>query len=209
MKRIGISQRVDNIQRYSERRDCLDQRWSRFAWQLGYMPMPLPNISPHQVAELLDAFDLDVILLSGGNSITHLDTTAEDSAPERDDFEIALLKEAIKRDIPVLGVCRGMQIINVYLAGTLCSVEGHVGVQHSLLITKDGYPISEKVNSYHNWAIPREGLAKQLRPLAFDSEGHVEAFEHNNKRLFGIMWHPEREQPFNPLDIELIKRFIS
>ncbi len=90
MNRIGITQRVDVVQRYGERRDCLDQRWSDFVLQLGYIPMPLPNIASEKVAQLVEALELSAVILSGGNSIACLDTEAHDAAPERDAFENAL-----------------------------------------------------------------------------------------------------------------------
>ncbi|RLA04468.1 MAG: peptidase C26 [Gammaproteobacteria bacterium] len=207
MKRLGITQRVENIHGYAERRDCLDQRWASMALQLGYLPMPLPNIAADQVSMLLDNLKLDGVLLSGGNSIACLEPAAEDSAPERDAFESALLGESMRRNIPVVGVCRGMQFINVELGGRLSPVTGHVAKRHSL--TQEGaLQIAEMVNSYHNWGIPCDGLATELTPLAFDLAGNVEAFECSEKNLLGIMWHPEREQPFNSLDINLIKRYL-
>ncbi len=208
MKRIGITQRVENIQSYSERRDCLDQRWAAFAFELGFTPIPLPNITPDKVAKLLDAVKLDAILLSGGNSITDLDPTASDVAPGRDAFEVALLSEALARDIPTIGVCRGMQMINVHLGGGLISVSGHVAVRHPIILLNKSYQLPKLVNSFHNWGTKADSLAKELEIIAVDSDNNVEAFEHKEKKLLGIMWHPEREDPFNKLDIQLITRFL-
>jgi len=213
MKRLGITQRVEHIERYNERRDCLDQRWSSFAFELGYIPVPLPNIPADKVSDLLDNLNLDAILLSGGNSIAltvQSATTppATDTAPERDAFESALLDNALDHKIPLLGVCRGMQMINLYLGGTLSPINEHVAVRHPLRPLKDCYQLPYEVNSYHNWGIGTDNLAKELTAIALDSDGNVEAFEHQTKKLFGIMWHPERELPFNTLDIQIIKRFL-
>jgi gamma-glutamyl-gamma-aminobutyrate hydrolase PuuD len=208
MKRLGITQRVQNVHHYAERRDCLDQRWASMALQLGYLPLPLPNLATDQVPMLLDNLQLDGVLLSGGNSIASLEPESEDTAPERDRFEAALLEQAIERKLPLIGVCRGMQLINFELGGRLSPISGHVAERHSL--TQQGsVQFPDEVNSYHNWAIPRDGLAAELTPLAFDSEGNVEAFECPEKKLLGIMWHPEREQPFRNLDVKLIKRYLS
>jgi len=208
MKRLGITQRVENIHRYSERRDCLDQRWATMALHLGYLPLPLPNLATDQVPKLLDNLQLDGVLLSGGNSIASLEPESEDAAPERHRFESALLEQAIERKLPLIGVCRGMQLINFELGGRLSPISGHVAKRHSL--TQEGdVQIPEEVNSYHNWAIPRDGLAAELTPLAFDSAGNVEAFECSEKNLLGIMWHPEREQPVRALDVKLLKRYLS
>lgn len=208
MKRLGITQRVEKIDDYAEQRDCLDQRWAAMSWQLGYIPLPLPNVATDQLPMLLDNLNLDGVLLSGGNSITSANAEAEGSSLERDRFELALLSESTDRKIPVVGVCRGMQLINVKLGGQLHPIKGHVGKRH--LITQTGGTLMpEMVNSYHNWGISSEDLASELIPLAFDSAGNVEAFESSVKKFLGIMWHPEREQPFNPLDIALIKGHLS
>lgn len=209
MRKIAITQRVENVPRYGERRDCLDQRWSLLICTMGHVPVPLPNIAPERVAELIDKLDLDGVIFSGGNSIASLNLHAPDDAPERDAFEAKLLQEALQRDIPILGVCRGMQAINKFLGGRLKSIEGHVGGTHEIIAVDDGLGLPNRVNSYHNWAIAREGLARGLQPLAFDEEGNVEAFRSTDKALAGIMWHPERENPVNPLDVQFIERALS
>ncbi len=208
MKRIGITQRVERIQNYSERRDCLDQRWSSFAFELGYIPIPLPNITEDKASKLLDALNLDAILLSGGNSITSFDATASDIAPERDTFESKLLDAALEHNTPIMGVCRGMQMINAHLGGEQALVSEHIAVHHPITLVNKNYQLPEVVNSYHHWGIPADKLAEDLNIIAVDRDGNIEAFEHKDKKLLGIMWHPERENPFNPLDIQLIKRFL-
>ena len=72
----------------------------------------------------------------------------------------------------------------------------------------ESYQLPKLVNSYHSWGIDANGLAKDLDIIAVDNDGNIEAFEHKKKKLLGIMWHPEREIPFNKLDIQLIKRFL-
>ncbi len=208
MKRIGITQRVERVQSYSERRDSLDQRWPMFVEKLGFLPCPLPNFLPDKAPQVVAALKLDAILLSGGNSIASFDPSAFDAAHERDAFENALLDEALNQGIPVIGVCRGMQMINVYMGGGLAHVAGHVAVRHPILSIDSNYTLPTDINSYHDWCIPLKRLADNLDPIAVDVDGHIEAFTHVEKNLLGIMWHPEREQPFNRLDIKLIKRFL-
>ncbi|MCP4298748.1 MAG: peptidase C26 [Proteobacteria bacterium] len=205
MKRVGITQRVEIVQSYSERRDCLDQKWAELVLMLDLIPIPLPNIAPAQIPDLLDALKLDALLLSGGNSISYLDQEACDSAPERDDFEDYLIKYAIKQDLPIIGVCRGMQMINYSLGGSLVAIDGHIAVKHEISILNKKSELPDHVNSYHNWGIPKTGLAGGLRPLATDGDGNIEAFEHEEKNILGIMWHPERETPFSNLDLKLMK----
>jgi len=111
MKLLGISQRVDSVASYNERRDCLDQRWWQFGEKLGSILLPLPNISPDHVNELAASLSLEGIILSGGNTISTDGTLVADSAPERDVFERALITWALKNNVPILGVCRGAQML--------------------------------------------------------------------------------------------------
>jgi N5-(cytidine 5'-diphosphoramidyl)-L-glutamine hydrolase len=209
MKCLGITQRVEVISRYNERRNCLDQRWSLFANRLGYFPLPLANVQAELASDYFGVLDLCGLLLSGGNSISSLCPSADDAAPERDAFELAIISDALNRRIPIIGICRGMQILNIYMGGGLSPIEGHAAVRHTLISTDSQQPLPETVNSYHNWSIAPDDLAEGLTPIATDEDGNIEAFQNIDKKLLGIMWHPEREHPFNELDIRLIESFLS
>lgn len=208
MKRIGITQRVEIIPNYAERRDCLDQRWADFCFEIGFIPIPLPNVSTEKVSDVLSSLQLDAILLSGGNSISSLTPGAADAAPERDNFERELISQALIRCIPIVGICRGMQMLNNYFGGQLEKIEGHVATEHNIYSLLPDLQLSERVNSYHNWAINRNSLAKNLRPIAADDEGFIEAFDDLEHRVLGLMWHPEREIVFKSRDVNLIKEFF-
>ncbi len=210
MKRVGITQRVEHIVSYGERRDCLDQRWSELAMHLELIPVPLPNIMPEAVPDLLDSLELDCFILSGGNSLSSLEPQAKDAAPERDAFEESLLTCARERKIPCLGICRGMQMINYYFGGKMVPCRGHVATRHSLLVEKDyEHLLPTEVNSFHGYSLPSTELAKVLRPIAVDLEGHIEAFEHLSEKITGIMWHPEREKTFHAQDLLLLKKALE
>ena len=208
MKRAGITQRVEIIQKYEERRDCLDRRWISLFSELGWLVIPLPNIASDYAEKLLNELKLDAYVLSGGNSLDLPESSTNDVAPERDSFEKQLLESAMIHTIPVLGVCRGMQMLNVHFGGSLTPVENHAGTRHKLSALSDNFRLPTSVNSYHKWGIQDRVLAEGLIPIAQDSDGNIEAFEHTDYRMFGIMWHPEREEPFCPLDIELIKKVL-
>lgn len=208
MLKIGITQRVDHIENYDEKRDCLDQRWYHFFLELDILPIPLPNIKTEYVPNLINTLNLDAILLSGGNSIYSLDKNAKDASIVRDNFETALFKEAIKRDLKIIGVCRGMQMINIIMDGTLSKVRNHVAVKHKLVTLLEENIFSKEVNSYHNWGIREKELSKNLQAIAYDEQKNIEAFINKEKSILGIMWHPEREEPFNQKDINLIKEFL-
>jgi putative glutamine amidotransferase len=209
MKRLGITQRVEECANYKERRDCLDQRWYVFANHLGYVPIPLPNVSAIQVPELCKSLKLHAVLFSGGNSIANLEPHASNIAPERDQFELALLKHLIHTSIPTIGICRGMQIINLYFGGKLCKIDNHVAVNHAIIKNDNTYELPDIVNSYHNWGIKPIDLADCLTPICCDQQGYIEGYVANKHRILGIMWHPERENPHSTIDINLIRNFLS
>lgn len=209
MKKVGITQRVEYFQSHGEHRDCLDQKWAALFRKLGCLLAPLPNTGLDPQHSSIDCLGLDAIVLSGGNSLSFMDSEASDAAPERDESERRLISEANSRGIPVLGVCRGMQMLNAYYGGSLSRIDGHVATRHELKLVSSyfGY-VSNQVNSFHGWGIQPSDLAAPLRGIAFDDSGNVEAFESSERRVLGIMWHPERESPFRKSDLEIIGNFI-
>jgi gamma-glutamyl-gamma-aminobutyrate hydrolase PuuD len=210
MKRVGVTQRVVEVEHYKERRDCIDQRWASLLLECGFLPITLPNMPPNYAKSLISEYRLDAIILSGGNTLARQATKDDVPALERDSFEKALIDGALELDCPVLGVCRGMQVIHNYYGGSFVQVKDHVNIKHKLSIFDKDYPLRENVNSFHNWGIALDQLPKILKPLAVhQADQTVEAFRHTDKKLFGIMWHPEREGPFAVKDIELIKRLIA
>lgn len=201
MTRIGLTQRVAEVPDYGERRDCLDQAWTPLLTELGFKPVPLPN-QIEAVAEYLGVLDLDGLVLTSGNDLTSVDSPSN-PAPERDRFETAALEYAIDTDIPILGVCRGLELLNDYFGGDLVTVEGHVATEHALEFDPEvafAPAMHTTVNSYHDFAIDRDSLADDLRPLAFADDGTVECVTHDDLPLVGIMWHPERDPPVTDLD---------
>lgn len=207
-RRIGITQRVEVAASYAERRDCLDQQWIVLVQQLGLTPVPVPN-SLDNAAAWLDMMALDGYILSGGNDLSYLPNSAC-PAPERDRTEQAILDHAYDQSLPVLGVCRGFQMMNVYLGGCLHPVEGHVGSRHVVKVASDDARFSAYTvaNSFHDWGVRLEGLAKALQSCLTAPDGTIEAVKHRQQDWIGIMWHPERETPFSPTDIRLIDRLF-
>jgi len=189
--RIAISQRVDARPDRNERRDALDQAWGDclHAW-FGTRAtcIPLPN-RPSSVMPWLCQVAPDLLILSGGNDIGLY--------PERDASERLMLTHALTERIPVLGVCRGMQMLQHYLGGALLRVHDHIACVHTVTAMNPEHPATLQVNSYHAWGISVTELASDLQPLYRHADGSVEAAAHRKLPWLGVMWHPERTTPDN------------
>ncbi len=198
MKAVAVTQRVSVVTACGERRDCLDQAWTRFLAASGLLPVLLPNVS--EVAlDLCEGSDIAGLVLTGGNDLAALGG----DAPERDAVENALLDWAEQRGLPVLGVCRGMQVIQQRFAVRLHRVQGHVAQQQVIRINGE----SQKVNSYHHFAAFDSRPPLDVWGVADD--GVVKAIRHSAQPITGIMWHPERSAPFSPADVALFRRVFT
>jgi putative glutamine amidotransferase len=194
----------------------------------------------HSDANLLELNHCDALVLSGGRDI-HPNFYGSNSlnylgAPEnydqgRDNFEIAAFQLAQDRDIPVLGICRGLQLINVICKGTLVQdlredqqVPTHIGNPdklHAVNIQPDSllYDIigqrQGKVNSAHHQAI--DILGEGLRINCQADDGTIEGIEWQERSgksfLLAIQWHPERMFKFQlgnaDLSMKIRDRFIE
>lgn len=209
-KRVGITQRIMKHPRYDEVMDCLDTNWASLLIDLDIMPVPLPLMPFDLATGMWEELKLDGLILSGGNTL--VDYADESDAPEslsqaRDDFERALLEAALLTQTPILGVCRGLQVINVFFGGRLSKIKGHAGTRHHLIAEGNASLLKfpSEVNSFHDCTVPRNHLGKDLISLAHDASDNIEALYHPQEKILGIMWHPEREVPPLKSDCELIK----
>ena len=203
MIKVIVTQRLDYIEGYKETRDAIDQKLSQWLIQAGLLPVPVSNKlvviyrdkdaqenKQPMLQSWLSAINPNALLLSGGNDIG--------SVPLRDLTENYLLSWAEKNRLPVLGICRGMQMIGVWGGGQLIQQEGHVGTRHKLQVNgmKDEWSVS--VNSFHNHALIK--CPNQFITLASSEEGSLEAMKHEELPWEAWMWHPEREEDFSVAD---------
>jgi putative glutamine amidotransferase len=196
MKAVAVTQRVVVDPPHGTRRDCLDQVWSKFLLACGLVPIPVPNC----VAAALAICDkVDGVVLTGGNDLA----AYGGDAPERDETETAILDLAEHRDLPVLGVCRGMQVIQSRYGTRLQKVKGHVAPRQRISI--DGRSV--EVNSFHNFGAM--DVSPPLASWAIADDGVIKAIRHVGRRMVGVMWHPERLEPYAADDIALFSRFFG
>jgi len=172
----------------------------------GYLPAIIPNTlsdTGHPDERILEnwlqAIQPGALVLSGGNDIGEY--------PTRDATERYLLSWAEAKRVPVLGICRGLQMMSVWAGANLVKKEGHVGTRHQLVVAtrKNEWPAN--VNSYHNWGLASCPVGFEVAAHAED--GSIEAIKHTTLPWEGWMWHPEREAPFSPQDIKRLRRLLS
>ena len=197
MNIVAVSQRVDSIADRAETRDALDQAVVDFLAAAGSLAVPVPNTycaeealhrpAGEALAEWLEAIEPGAVVLSGGNDIG--------GCPARDRTENHLLSYAVRRQLPVLGVCRGMQMLAKAAGTGLKRVAGHVRSRHPL-----GGVIRGEVNSYHEFALA--DCPDGYEVIARSADGVIEAIRHKELPWEGWMWHPEREAPFREVDLD-------
>lgn len=187
MKIVAISQRVDSIQDRNEIRDAIDQKLCLWLIQAGYLPVPVPNTlctaeSKTNLENWLSSIKPDAVILSGGNDIGE--------KTDRDQTEFALIEYAKIKKLPLLGICRGMQILGAHFGIGLKSITGHVATKHNIK-----GEISGLVNSFHNYVLC--DCPENFRVTASSQNDEIEAIHHNFLPWEGWMWHPERETTFS------------
>jgi N5-(cytidine 5'-diphosphoramidyl)-L-glutamine hydrolase len=208
MKIIGITQRVFNHHEYKETREALDVNWSKFIYELGFIPLIIPiNINPK---EYFIHFKIDGLLLSGGNDT--YSKSKNELSKKRDQFEFSVINYSLNNSLPILGVCRGMLLINEFFNGDIKKINNHVAANHSITSSRKSKYCTfiksiKKVNSFHNYSINK--LGDDLTISAVDDFENIEAIEHKKNKIFGQMWHPERKSPFEKEQNELIKYFFN
>ena len=198
--------------------------------QAGGVTVQVPPIakSIQSASELVSRFD-GVIIQGGGDIDPSLYGQAKTSnkiygiCPEHDSLEIAIVREAIDQNKPVLAICRGMQILNVALGGTLHQDlgevledgEAHWNTYHEIVLTS-GSRVARAMktisprqsHSFHHQALDK--VANDLVVTGCAEDNTVEAVEHKSAHwIVGVQWHPEDDAKIEPDQQNLFDGFIE
>ena len=146
-----------------------------------------------------ERFDYNLIVISGGNNLINLDKKKD---VIRQKLTKHFFKISINENIPILGICYGAQFLAKSFNSKIGSKK-HVG-KHKIYINKLKKKIL--VNSFHNDVILK--LGKNLVKLAEAEDGTIESFKHKDKKILGIMWHPERNKSISSFDKKIIKSVL-
>ena len=201
----------------------------------GGLPLMIPTVSDHEIIREYVGRVHGILLPGSPTDVDpkHYAATPHEKLgniyPERDATDFAILDFAEERkDIPVLGICFGVQSLNVYRGGSLVQDvpalvqqplihsedDGKPAAHHIVRIAEDSLigqlagRAEMEVNSYHHQAVANPG--RNLRPVAFASDGVVEAVEDTSGRfVLGVQWHPERGWKDDAFSKALFSKFIE
>ncbi|MZF90673.1 gamma-glutamyl-gamma-aminobutyrate hydrolase family protein [Streptomyces sp. SID5643] len=192
--------------------------YPRLVQRAGGLAAMLPPDDPERATEAVAR--LDGLVIAGGPDVEPVRYGAEREertgppAPDRDAWELALIDAALAAGVPLLGICRGMQLLNVALGGTLVQhIDGHaevVGVfgGHAVKPVPGSLyggivPEETFVPTYHHQAVDR--LGEGLVPSAYAADGTVEAVELPLADwVLGVQWHPEMGE-----DIRVMRALVE
>ena len=200
--RIGISMRVTNALQYDEVRDSIAHDWSNYMQNVFQNSkwMFIPNLGKKTVDYFKD-WDLNVLFLTGGDDIGKFEI--------RDESEIELVKYAVANSIPIVAICRGMQLIHYLYKGKIKKgnnefIENHRTNRHVVSIENLTY----EVNSYHVNYLEENTLNDTFKVFSrCQLDNSIEGF--NNNKILAMMWHPERETQPAKWNEDLIKNFLK
>lgn len=224
MKKFAITMRMGNEKTLF---DQINHDYINFVEELDILPIIIPNSIKNPIA-FYNEFKFDGIILTGGGDVNPIfskrdHTNHQEICEGRDYIEWKLIEFGIEKKIPILGICRGMQFINVFFGGriihdinlNILDIVKHVRSTHFVNIID---PIflnkldvsSFKVNSFHDHGLSEQTLAPNLYTFAISEDNVIiEGIYHPKYPIIGIQWHPERKGSNKSVDYNLVRFLIE
>ena len=177
----------------------LDTNWYYFLRKV-YKKVDINIITSNKIK-----FNFDLVIISGGNDSLKFSNKKNDILRNKiDDF---VIRECLKKKIKLIGICWGAIKINEFFKGNTKKIKNHVKKKHNLKIERNIFKIIKKkiiVNSYHNYCINKLGINLNVG-LRCSQDNSIEMYYNKNKRIIGVMWHPERHGKLKFLDKYIFK----
>lgn len=212
--------------KYGAEIDVIESAYIHYLESFGLNIIPVSNRS-NRIPKLFVDLNIKGIILSGGNDISSplgKESNSSSVSIRRNELEVFLLEYAIEKRIPVFGICRGLQFINLFFGGKIChDIQAyssfnfsHVpGKDHFIELT-DSYLSKELnrtdflINSFHNQGVLDNELARGIKMFARCKKSRiVEGLFVENYPIAAIQWHPERQNPSPNLDAFLFNSFLK
>ena len=213
---IGLGGSQHNFDKTGFIEDYVNNHYSNSMMKIGVTPIILPVTTDEEtISKYIDL--IDGLILTGGDDINpqlfNEEFLPETEVPDnnRDKFDLTLIKYGLKKKVPILGICRGMQLLNVYFNGSLyqdlkyndkIKLKHYQGFKnpdipvHKINLTensvlKEIFTDDLWVNSFHHQGVKEVG--EKLKISAYSTDGLVEGIEYIDEDQFvlGVQWHPE------------------
>lgn len=227
-KKIADRNRVKGVSGQDMYLSSID--YSNYIFNSGGIPALIAPINNDNYIKMI-AENFDKLLLTGGEDITP-DLYGEEMLPElgtvdteRDLFEIKLIKAFLAKNKSIFGICRGLQILNVFFEGSLYQDYSYFN-ENSYIHTHNSYKEiihsvdfngdffknifnvdKFKVNSHHHQFIKK--LGENLEITAISEDGIIEGIKHKQYDVFAVQWHPEMIFDKHPIQLKIGEYFCN
>lgn len=197
------------------------RRLLELVWAAGGEPITLLPVAGSNWAERLS--DIDGVLMPGGSDVSPKRYGEEPTTDEiygvddlQDEVDLDLVNYVFKNGVPLLTICRGTQVTNVALGGTLLQ---HMDQPHRHHVAKVRIDANQEelglshpdvqASCYHHQIL--KDLGRGVVPIAHAAEGHVEAVRYDGAKnwAFGLQWHPEDNYDEDKAQLEIVRAFVD